>query len=159
MVCTHPLVIHLAAFSLRFLPGRLGFGSLLLFFPLRVLYMLNCLLRQTAEHVYQLGSYLLFLSQLASVPLGVLFAWEHKGSPGARPQTLNRVYVFECDSATSICCQESRSVTLGLLLPQSFCLVFIPFHRWDTNSQLLTPDTSSWLRKTKKNKANPKAQL
>lgn len=143
MVCTHPPVIHLSAFSLRFLPGRLGFGSLLHFFPLRVLYMLNSLLRQTAEHVYQLGSYLVFLSQLASVPLGVLFAWEHKGSPGARPQTLNRVYVFECDSATSICCQESRPVTLGLLLSQSFCLVFIPFHRWDTNSQLLTPDTSS----------------
>lgn len=44
--------------------------------------------------VYQLGSYLVFLSQLASAPLGVLFAWEHKGSPGARPQTLYTVYVF-----------------------------------------------------------------
>lgn len=45
--------------------------------------------------MYQLGSYLVFLSQLPSGPLGVgVFAWEHRGSPGAGPQTLHEIYVF-----------------------------------------------------------------
>lgn len=69
-------------------------------------------------HVYQLGSYLVFLSQLASAPLGVLFAWEHKGSPGARPQTVHIVYT--CLSL----CQRGASVarSCGSLLWDCSCL-------------------------------------
>lgn len=78
-------------------------------------------------HVCQLGSYLVFQSQLASAPLGVLSAWEHKGSPGARPYTLHILSMFESVAALSICYQELWLHTVGLLLSVSLCLVFIPF--------------------------------
>lgn len=96
-------------------------------------------------HVCQLGSYLVFQSQLASAPLGVLSAWEDKGSPGARPlHTANTVHVWV--KAWSICYQELLRHTVGLLMSVSMCLVFIPL---DPNSQFLTPDTGSWFEKNK----------
>lgn len=109
-------------------------------------------------HVYQLGSYLVFLSQLASAPLGVLFAWEHKGSPGARPQTLHIVY-----TCIRVCFSEEHLLPGVVALYCGIapvcllvsCIYTLPL----VGYQQSTPDT--WYRQLikKKNKANPKAQL
>lgn len=159
MVCTHPLVIHLSAFSLRFLPGRLRFGSLLHFFPLRVLYMLNSLLRQTAEHVYQLGSYLVFLSQLASVPLGGSLRMGAQGKPWSKaPNTKQSVCVWVWFSYKHLlpgveAC-DTGIAPVSILLS---CIYTLPSAGYQQSS------SDTWhkqlIKKNKKNKANPKAQL
>lgn len=75
-----------------------------------------------------------------------------QGKPWSRPLILHTIYVFVW--ALSICCQELLLSTVGSFLSLSLCLVFIPLLWWDTNSQLLTPDTGSW--STKKTRSDLK---
>lgn len=62
-------------------------------------------------------------------------------------QALNATVCLSLFQLASICCQGLWLFTVGLLLSVSPCLVFIPCLWWDTNSQLLTPDTGSWMKK------------
>lgn len=102
-------------------------------------------------HVCQMGSYLVFQSQLASAPPGVFSAWEHKGSPGARPYTLCTVYICVCHCVSQLGTSVRTAAPYSGIAPISFLvsciLVFIPFPPRDPNSQFLPPDTGSWSEK------------
>lgn len=118
-----------------------------------VLHLLNSPLRQAAEAVCVCVSWaltLFFSLSWRQLPWGVLSAWEHKGSPGARPYTHQTDCVFESVSVCGFCEQESEAAYSGIT---PVCLhgpVFIPFRWWDPNSQFLPPDTGSWFEKKKK---------
>lgn len=67
-------------------------------------------------HVYQLGSYLVFQSQLASAPSGALSAWEHKGSPRARAlNAMLTVFALQSVAVWSFSNQELWFHTAGML--------------------------------------------
>lgn len=120
--------------------------------------MLNSPLRQTAEPVCMCVSWaltLFFSLSWRQLPWGLLSAWEHKGSPGARPYTLHILYMFEPVTAWSFCYQESWLHKVGMLLTVSLGLIFIPILWWNPNSQPLPPDRGSWGKK-KKTRSTPK---